>query len=63
MKQEFVLWAVKIGDPDGKEQIITTSIEHKEAAKKWAKENGFDRFRELRFNLNEAPDFTKIFKK
>ena len=56
MKQENILWAVKIGDPDYMEVIITTDSSKIEAAKKWAIENGFDRFRTSTID-NTYPDF------
>lgn len=55
---EKVLWAVKKGEPDWKEEIITNKEENIEAAKNWAKSNGFDRFRES-IVTDEAPEFNK----
>jgi GNAT superfamily N-acetyltransferase len=57
-----ILWAVKKGDPDWKEQVITENEEHIENAKKWATENGFDRFRIQVLDLSTPPDFKKTFK-
>jgi hypothetical protein len=57
-----ILWAVKKGDPDWKEQIITEKEERIEDAKKWATENGFDRFRIQMVDLSTPPDFKKTFK-
>lgn len=54
---EYVLWAVKRGDEDWQEQIITTCRERRDAAKQWATQNGFDRFRECEVNLDTPPDF------
>ena len=56
MKTETVLYAVKKGAPDWQEEIITTKRERIPEAKKWASENGFDRFRVAEFG-NEKPDF------
>ena len=58
MQTEFVLWAVKIGEPDWAEDVITATTDPKrvEAAKEWAIANGFDRLRLGTFN-GEAPDF------
>lgn len=57
MKQETILWAVKIGEPDYCEQIITTDANKIEAAKVWASLNGFDRFRISVIDLNTQPNF------
>ena len=53
-----VLWGTKVGAPDGDEQVITEtdSAAHLAAAKKWAKENGFNRLRVLVLD-DKAPDF------
>lgn len=56
-----VLWAVKKGEPDWNEQIITEKEERIEDAKKWATQNGFDRFRIATIDLKEKPDFKKTF--
>lgn len=57
-----VLWGVKKGEPDWKEQIITEQEERIEDAKKWATANGFDRFRIQTIDLTTPPDFKKTFK-
>ena len=57
IKEEKVLWGVKKGEPDWAEQIITTNASKFEEAKKWATENGFDRFRISEFNMGDKPDF------
>ena len=53
------MWAVKKGDPDWMEHIITTNPTKAKEARKWAEENGFDRFREANVDLSQPPDFTK----
>lgn len=40
-----MLWAVKIGDEDWQEQIITTEESRIASARAWATAHGFDRFR------------------
>lgn len=60
---ETILWAVKIGEPDWNEVMITNKSERIEGAKKWASENGFDRLRVSTIDLNEKPDFTKTIKR
>ena len=52
---ETILWAVKIGDEDWQEQIITTNANAIDKATKWAIENGFDRFRISFFNPDLRP--------
>lgn len=59
MKNEQILWAVKIGDEDWQEQIISTNPDSFTQAKAWAKSNGFNRFRVSTLDLSETPDFTK----
>lgn len=56
---EKVLYGVKKGQPDYMSEIITTNEKRFVEAKKWATENGFDRFRISEINLSEKPDFTK----
>jgi hypothetical protein len=51
-----ILWAVKIGDPDYLEQVITEDEKKIDAAKQWATNNGFDRFRIAEID-SEKPDF------
>lgn len=58
-KIESVLFAVKVGEPSYMEEVICTKPEHFENAKKWAKENGFDRLRIAHIDVNEKPDFRK----
>lgn len=57
--KEKILWAVKIGDPDYMEQIITTNESQFKEARAWAESNGFDRFRVAEIDLATPPDFTK----
>ena len=57
-----VLWAVKIGEEDWQEQIITdtTSAVHLHNAKVWAKANGFDRLRVAVMNYADKSDFSRV---
>lgn len=55
--KETILWGVKVGDEDWQEQIITTDENQIEAAKEWASNNGFDRFRVAKIDLGVKPDF------
>lgn len=59
MNSETILYAVKQGEPDWCEQIITNRPEDFDRAKAWAHANGFDRFRVAEINLDLEPDFTK----
>jgi len=61
MKTETVLWAIKKGAPDWEEVLITTKKERIPAAKKWAEENGFDRFRVSEID-DGKPDFRGTIK-
>ena len=61
MKTETVLWAIKKGAPDWEEVLITTKKERIPAAKKWAEENGFDRFRVSEID-DGKPDFAGTIK-
>jgi hypothetical protein len=54
---ETILWGVRVGDEDWQEQIITTDENQIEAAKEWASNNGFDRFRVAKIDLGVKPDF------
>jgi hypothetical protein len=51
-----VLFAVRIGDEDWQEQVITEVPERIEAASEWARNNGFDRLRVATIS-DEFPDF------
>jgi hypothetical protein len=57
MASETILWAVKVGEPDWDEQVITTQGDKIEEAKAWAAANGFDRFRVAKVDMGAAPDF------
>jgi len=63
MGKEQVMWAVKIGDPDYMEQIISTNPAVFKDAKKWAIEHGFDRFRTATIDLSKKPDFVGTLSK
>lgn len=52
-----VLWATKKGEPDYCEELITEVAERIPAARKWAKANGYDRFREADVDLGVKPNF------
>ena len=52
-----VLWAVKIGDPDYAEQVITADEEQIAAASEWAIAQGFDRLRIAEIDLHTPPNF------
>jgi len=53
-----VLYAVQKGEPDYMEQIITEHEDRIPEARKWAEENGFDRFRIATYSdVPEMPDF------
>ena len=54
---EKILYGIRIGEEDYQEEILTTNEEKIEDAKKWARANGFDRFRIAEFNMEEKPDF------
>ena len=54
-----ILFAVRVGNEDWQEELITEVAERIEAAKLWAAANGFDRFRIAEIS-DEAPDFTKV---
>lgn len=64
MKKEFILWAVKIGEPKYMEEVIasTTDLAIIEKAREWALSNGFDRLRVSGFNW-EMPDFVGTINK
>ena len=54
-----ILFAVKIGDADWQEQLITEQPERIAEASTWAEANGFDRLRVADIDLSTPPDFTK----
>jgi hypothetical protein len=56
------LFAVKIGDEDWQEQLITEVAERIPAASAWAKANGFDRLRVVTLD-GSKPDFAATVKR
>jgi hypothetical protein len=54
-----ILFAVKIGDEDWQEQLITEHEDRIEAAKAWAIKNGFHKLRVAVIG-DGPPDFTKV---
>jgi len=54
---ERILYGIRIGEEDYQEEILTTNEEKIEDARKWAKANGFDRFRIAEIDLGKKPDF------
>lgn len=60
MNSETILYAVKQGDPDWAEQVITTKPDQIEQAKAWAQANGFNRFRVAEIDLDLEPDFRNV---
>jgi hypothetical protein len=54
-----VLFAVRKGEPDWAEVLVTEVAERIPAARAWAEANGFDRLREVEIDDNTPPDFTK----
>lgn len=60
----FVLWAVRKGKPSWQEEIITETSDAAKLvkAKRWAKQNGFSKFRLMEYIEGEQPDFAKTVK-
>lgn len=56
---ETILFAVKKGEPDYMEQVITNKAERIEDAKVWALNNGFHKMRVSTIDLSVRPDFAK----
>lgn len=58
---EITLWATRVGEPDWKEDIITstTDSEHLAKARAWAEANGFDRLREVEFRIEDARNWAR----
>lgn len=54
---EKVLFAVKQGEPNWAEVVITENESKFEEAKKWAEANGFDRFRIAEIDMSKKPKF------
>lgn len=59
---ERVLMGTRKGDEDWQEQIITTDETRFAAARRWALDNGFDRFRVADIDLDTPPDFVKTLR-
>lgn len=53
-----ILFAVKLGDEDWQEQLVTEQEAQIEAASQWARAHGFDRLRVADIDLTTKPDFT-----
>ncbi len=54
-----VLFAVKAGNADWQEELITEDEDRIPLAAEWAKANGFDRLRVASIDDN-PPDFSKV---
>ncbi len=54
-----ILFAVRIGDEDWQEQLVTEYEDQIPAASEWALANGFDRLRVAEIP-DGPPDFTKV---
>jgi len=52
-----ILFAVRIGEPDYMEELITEQSDKIEEASAWARANGFDRLRVAVVDLGAKPDF------
>lgn len=52
-----ILLAVKIDNEDWQEQLITEDEDRIDDAKKWAENNGFNRFRIAEIDLSRPPNF------
>lgn len=52
-----ILFGIRKGAPDYAEELITEKPERIDAAREWAKGQGFDRFRIAQIDLSQAPDF------
>lgn len=61
---EQVLYATRKGDPDWKEELITSTSDSARlaAAETWAREHGFDRLRVTTFDMSKPPDFVGAIK-
>ena len=55
-----ILWAVRDGNEDWEEELITEVEDRIPAAVKWAKANGFDRLRIATVDLSVKPDFRNV---
>lgn len=59
------MFAVRKGDADWQEQVITSTSDAARltAARAWAEANGFDRIRSVVMNFQDKPDFAKSIKR
>ena len=55
-----ILFAVKKGNEDWQEELITEQEDRIKEARAWAEQNGFDRFRIADIDLTQKPDFSKV---
>lgn len=55
-----ILFAVRIGNPDWQEELITEVEDRITDARKWAKQNGFNRFRIAEIDLDEKLNFANL---
>lgn len=62
MKQQ-ILFAVRIGNADWEEELITEDAQKIEAASQWAKANGFDRLRVATIDISTPPNFANTINK
>lgn len=60
--KEKILWAVRVGNEDWQEEIITINASLHEKATEWAKANGFHKFRVSYNDSSVPPDFTKVLR-
>lgn len=58
-----VLFAVKVGEPDYMEQLITEDESLFSPAKDWCTKNGFDRLREANIDLKTPINFEDTINK
>lgn len=59
---ERVLMGIRKGCPDYAEEVLTDRPEQFDAAREWARGQGFDRFRVMEVDLSTPPDFTKAIR-
>ncbi len=59
MDKIYVLWGVKIDNPDWMEEVIIEGLEENEVenAKTWALSNGFNRLRMAIYEIGDKPNF------
>jgi hypothetical protein len=58
-----VLFAVRIGNEDWQEELITEVADRIASASEWALKNGFDRLRVADIDETTPPDFAATVKK